>query len=177
MADPFAQLKEALGDRYRFDRELGAGGMAVVFLARDLKHDRDVAIKVVRPELAALMGAERFLREVTIAAQLQHPHILTLIDSGEVRVEGESHPFLYYVMPRVQGETLREKLEREGKLSPAAAARILRDVLDALPHAHQAGFVHRDIKPENVMLAGRHAMVPAAGTVGPNSPRRPPAPR
>jgi formylglycine-generating enzyme required for sulfatase activity/dienelactone hydrolase len=159
VADPFAQLKQALGDRYRFDRELGAGGMAVVFLARDLKHDREVAIKVVRPELAALMGAERFLREVTIAAQLQHPHILTLIDSGEVRAEGDDRPYLYYVMPRVQGETLRERLEREGKLPPAATARILRDVLDALGHAHQAGFVHRDIKPENVMLAGRHAMV------------------
>jgi len=161
MAEPFGDLKEALCDRYRFDRELGHGGMAVVFLARDLKHDRDVAIKVVRPELAALMGAERFLREVTIAAQLQHPHILTLIDSGEARAAGEpeGRPYLYYVMPRIQGETLRERLEREGKLAPATTARILRDVLDALAHAHQAGFVHRDIKPENIMLAGRHAMV------------------
>jgi formylglycine-generating enzyme required for sulfatase activity/pimeloyl-ACP methyl ester carboxylesterase len=134
--------------------------MAIVWLAHDLKHDREVAIKVVRPELAAALGAERFLREIRIAAHLQHPHILTLIDSGEIPPRGEDGAGpLYYVMPYVEGETLRERLTREKTLSPGDTARILQQVLDALAHAHRLGIVHRDVKPENIMLTGRHALV------------------
>ncbi|HKV76323.1 MAG TPA: serine/threonine-protein kinase [Gemmatimonadales bacterium] len=168
------RLSTALSDRYRLERELGAGGMATVYLAQDLRHDRKVAIKVLRPELSAYLGAERFLREIRIAAQLQHPHILPLFDSGAVevashesRVESGSTPardsqlvtLLYYVMPFIPGETLREKLGREGKLSAAETVRMLREVLDALSLAHEQGVVHRDIKPENILLSGRHAMV------------------
>jgi len=127
--------------------------MATVYLAQDLKHDRKVAIKVLRQELSASLGAERFLREVHIAAQLQHPHILTLIDSGE------ADGFLYYVMPYVEGETLRAKLAREGEFPTGDAVRILREMVDALAYAHAHGVVHRDVKPENVMLSGRHALV------------------
>ena len=147
------QLAQALAGRYAVERELGAGGMATVYLARDLKHDRAVAIKVVRPEIAAAFGAERFLREVAISAHLQHPNILTLIDSGE------ASGLLYCVMPYIEGETLRARLAREGPLPATDAARILRDVLDALAYAHRQGIVHRDIKPDNIMLAGRHAFV------------------
>jgi TolB-like protein/tRNA A-37 threonylcarbamoyl transferase component Bud32/Tfp pilus assembly protein PilF len=147
------RLTNALADRYRIERELGAGGMATVYLAHDLKHDRKVAIKVLRPELAASLGSDRFLREVHIAAQLQHPHILTLIDSGE------ADGFLDYVMPYVEGETLRAKLARDGEFPVADAVRILREVADALAYAHGHGVVHRDVKPENVMLSGRHALV------------------
>jgi len=153
LSDPLDRLRAALADRYRIERELGQGGMATVYLAEDLKHARKVAIKVLRQELAASLGAERFLREVHIAAQLQHPHILTLIDSGE------ADGFLYYVMPYVEGETLRAKLAREGEFPVADAVRILREVADALAHAHGHGVVHRDVKPENVMLSGRHALV------------------
>ena len=145
---------------YTLEHELGRGGMAIVFLAHDLKHGREVAIKVVRPELTAALGAERFLREIRIAAHLQHPHILTLIDSGELPSDRSSGPgSLYYVMPYVDGETLRERLTRDRRLSPGETARILQEVLDALAHAHRAGVVHRDIKPENIMLTGRHALV------------------
>src|SRR3989449_4485601 len=134
--------------------------MATVFLAHDIKHDRSVALKVLHPEVAAALGAERFLREIRIAAHLQHPHILTLIDSGEIpRHDGMGPGLLYYVMPYVEGETLRARLARAGKLSPMDTARILQEVLDALIHAHGLGIVHRDIKPENVMLTGRHALV------------------
>ncbi len=147
------RLRTALRDNYDIERELGAGGMATVFLARDLKHQRQVAIKVVRPEIAAAFGEERFLREVAISAHLLHPNILTLIDSGT------ADGLLYCVMPFVQGETLRAKLAREGALPAADAVRILRDVLDALAAAHQVGIVHRDIKPDNLMLTGRHAFV------------------
>ena len=134
--------------------------MATVWLAHDLKHDRQVAIKVIKPELAAALGGERFLREVRIAAHLQHPHILTLIDSGESPGRpGDGSGSLYYVMPYVDGETLRERLTREGPLSAEATLRILADILDALVHAHRHGIVHRDIKPENIMLTGRHALV------------------
>src|SRR2546421_2150360 len=134
--------------------------MATVFLAHDIKHDRSVALKVLHPEVAAALGAERFLREIRIAAHLQHPHILTLIDSGEIpRKDGRGPGLLYYVMPYVEGETLRARLTRAGKLSPTDVARILLEVLDALTHAHGLGIVHRDIKPENVMLSGRHALV------------------
>jgi serine/threonine-protein kinase len=147
------RLKAALADRYRIERELGQGGMAIVYLARDLRHEREVALKVLRPDLAATLGPERFLREVTIAANLQHPHILPLYDSGE------TDGFLFYVMPYVEGESLRERLARHGELPLTDAIRVLRDVADALAAAHVKGVVHRDIKPENVMLSGRHAMV------------------
>ncbi len=152
------RLSALLADRYRIERELGAGGMATVYLAHDLKHGRSVAIKVLRPDLAAAVGAVRFLREIRIAASLQHPHILTLIDSGEVPSDAGDGA-LYYVMPFVNGESLRDCLTREPTLSIAETVRILREVLDALAYAHQQGFVHRDIKPENVMLSGRHALV------------------
>lgn len=147
------RLKAAFAGSYDIDREVGAGGMATVYLARDLKHDRRVAIKVLRPELAAALGPDRFPREIRIVAQLQHPHVLPLHDSGE------SDGFLYYVMPFVDGESLRKKLDREGQLPVHDAVRILREVVDALAYAHGLGILHRDIKPDNVMLSGRHAMV------------------
>jgi len=160
LPDLRARLQDGLAGTYTVQHELGRGGMAIVFLARDLKHDREVAIKVVRPELAATLGAERFLREIHIAAHLQHPHILTLIDSGELPPDRSSaQGTLYYVMPYVDGETLRERLTRDERLSPGETARILQEVLDALAHAHRAGVVHRDIKPENIMLTGRHVLV------------------
>src|SRR5262245_27899281 len=127
--------------------------MATVFLAEDLKHRRRVAIKVLDPELSALLGPERFLREIEIGARLQHPHILTLLDSGEAR------GLLYYVMPYVEGESLRDRLEREKQLPVEKALRLTREVADALDHAHRAGVVHRDIKPENILLAAGHAVV------------------
>jgi tetratricopeptide (TPR) repeat protein/tRNA A-37 threonylcarbamoyl transferase component Bud32 len=147
------RVTAALADRYRIERELGQGGMATVYLAEDLKHRRRVAVKVLRPDLAESIGGARFLREIEIAAQLTHPHILPLHDSGE------AGGFLYYVMPYVDGEPLRAKLARDGALPPADAARYLREVADALAYAHAQGVVHRDIKPENVMISGRHAMV------------------
>ncbi len=150
---PLAELGSALADRYRLERELGAGGMATVYLAEDLKHRRKVAVKVLRPDLAAALGPERFLREITIAVNLQHPHILPLHDSGE------ADGFLYYVMPFVDGISLRDKLTRDGELPIPDAVRILRDLADAMAHAHSQGVVHRDIKPENIMLSGRHALV------------------
>jgi eukaryotic-like serine/threonine-protein kinase len=148
-----SRVTAALADRYRIERELGQGGMATVYLAEDLKHRRRVAVKVLRPELAESIGGARFLREIEIAAQLTHPHILPLHDSGD------AGGFLYYVMPYVDGEPLRAKLARDGALPPAEAARYLREVADALAYAHSRGVVHRDIKPENVMISGRHAMV------------------
>ncbi len=147
------RLRASLADRYRLERELGAGGMATVYLAEDLKHHRNVAVKVLRPELAASMGAERFEREIQVAARLQHPHILGVLDSGE------ADGFFYYVMPYVEGETLRERLTRSGELPVADALRLLGEVTEALSVAHNAGVVHRDIKPENILLSGRHAMV------------------
>jgi len=146
-------LRLALADRYAIERELGQGGMAMVYLAHDLRHDRSVALKVLRPDLAATLGPDRFLREVRIAANLQHPNILPVYDSGE------AGGFLYYVMPYIEGESLRESLSWHGELPVAEAARILRDVADALAAAHAKGVVHRDIKPENIMLSGRHALV------------------
>ncbi len=143
----------ALGDRYRIERELGAGGMATVYLAQDLRHDRKVAIKILREELSASLGGGRFLREIRIAAQLQHPNILPLLDSGE---EGG---VLFYVMPYVSGQSLRERLARDGALPVHEAVRLITEVTDALAHAHEQGVVHRDIKPDNVMLSGRHALV------------------
>ena len=146
-------LAAALADRYRLERELGQGGMATVYLAQDLKHDRKVALKVLRPELAAILGAERFLAEIKTTANLQHPHILGLFDSGE------AGGLVYYVMPYVEGESLRDRLMRERELPVDEAVRITREVADALEYAHQHGIVHRDIKPENILLHGGHAMV------------------
>lgn len=146
-------LRAGLADRYRFEREVGAGGMATVFLAEDLRHRRQVAVKVLRPELTAMMGAARFRREIEIAANLRHPHILPLFDSGEV--DGT----LYYVMPYEEGETLRERLRQTEQQPIAATIRLMRDVAGALAHAHGRGVVHRDIKPENVLLSGEHALV------------------
>jgi serine/threonine protein kinase len=148
-----ARLSAALADRYRIEHELGQGGMATVYLAEDLKHHRKVAIKVLREDLAATMGASRFLREIEIAAQLQHPNILPLLDSGD------ADGLLYYVMPYVAGRSLRERVAREGELPIPEAARLIAEVADALAHAHAQGVVHRDIKPDNVMLSGRHALV------------------
>jgi len=153
MSEITERLSTALADRYAIERELGRGGMATVYLARDLKHDRLVGIKVLHPELSATLGAERFLREIKIAANLTHPHILPLHDSGEA--EG----FLYYVMPFIRGQTLRERIVKEGELPVNETVRIIREVVDALAFAHSEGVVHRDIKPDNVMLTGGHAVV------------------
>ena len=147
------RLTAALADRYRIERELGAGGMATVFLAEDLKHKRRVAVKVLKPELAAVLGAERFLQEITTTASLQHPHILPLFDSGE------ADGFLYYVMPFIDGETLRAKLDRETQLGVDEAVKIATEVADALHYAHGHGVIHRDIKPENILLANGRPMV------------------
>jgi serine/threonine-protein kinase len=146
------RLSEALAGRYRLFRELGRGGAAVIYLAEDLKHDRKVALKLLRPDLAASLGPDRFLREIKIAARLSHPHILPLHDSGEAQ------GFLYYVMPVVEGESLRERLA-DGPMPVQAVVAMLHDLFDALDHAHERGVVHRDIKPGNVMLMGRHALV------------------
>ena len=146
-------LADALRDRYTLERELGRGGMATVYLARDLRHDRPVALKVMHPDLATAIGTERFLREVRTTARLQHPHILPLHDSGEAA------RLLYYVMPYVQGESLRDRLRREGQLPLEDALAIARVVADALSFAHSQGIVHRDVKPENILLAGGHAYI------------------
>jgi Tol biopolymer transport system component len=151
--DSLDRLRSALADRYRIERELGAGGMATVYLAADLKHHRQVAIKVLRPELAAVLGAERFVQEITTTAQLQHPHILPLFDSGQ------ADGFLYYVMPYVEGETLRTKLDREKQLGVEEAVKIATEVADALDYAHRHGVIHRDIKPENILLHDGRPMV------------------
>ena len=153
MSDTLVRLTAALSDRYRLDRELGAGGMATVYLAHDLKHDRDVAIKVLHPDLGAALGGERFLSEIRTTARLQHPHILPLLDSGE------ADGLLYYVMPLVTGETLRARLERERQLPIAEAVRIAREVASALDYAHRQGVIHRDIKPENILLHDGSAIV------------------
>jgi eukaryotic-like serine/threonine-protein kinase len=155
------QLTVALADRYRIERKLGQGGMAVVFLAEDLKHHRPVAIKLLKPELSAALGSERFLREIAIAAALQHPHILPLYDSGEARNPHDSAAgsLLYYVMPFAEGESLRQRLARESQLPLDDALRITREVGSALQYAHEHGVVHRDIKPENIMLSGGQAVV------------------
>ena len=149
-----SELALAVEGRYRLERELGAGGMATVYLAEDLKHGRQVAIKVLHPDLGAALGGERFLAEIRTTAKLQHPHILPLLDSGDA-----GHGLLYYVMPFVRGETLRARLERERQLAIAESVRIAREVADALQHAHGQGIVHRDIKPENILLQDGHALV------------------
>src|SRR5881396_606009 len=153
VADLLETLRDALADRYAVERELGRGGMATVFLAEDLKHHRSVAIKVLHADLTAALGAERFLREIEIAARLQHPHILPLYDSGSAA------GFLYYVMPYVEEESLRDRLIREKQLPQEDALRIATEVAGALAYAHSHGVVHRDIKPENIMLSGGTAVV------------------
>jgi serine/threonine-protein kinase len=150
---PLDPLSAALADRYRIERELGQGGMATVYLAQDLRHDRRVAIKVLRPELAAVIGAERFLSEIKTTANLQHPHILPLFDSGQ------AGSFLFYVMPFVEGESLRNRLSREKQLPIADAVRIATEVASALDYAHRHGVIHRDIKPENILLHDGRALV------------------
>ena len=151
--DELDRLKIALADRYAIERELGAGGMATVYLAEDLKHQRKVAVKVLRPELAAAIGADRFLREITTTANLRHPHILPLYDSGE------AEHFLFYVMPFVEGESLRDWLDRVKQLSVDDALKIAREVGDALSYAHRHDVIHRDIKPENILIEEGHAVV------------------
>ena len=153
MTDQMALLKAALADRYALEREIGAGGMATVHLAHDLKHDRPVALKVLRQELAAALGAERFLREIRVTARLSHPHILPLLDSGEAA------GCLYYVMPYVEGETLRQRLRRGGPPPRDEVLALTRQVAAALDYAHGQGIVHRDVKPENILLHGGEAVV------------------
>src|SRR5512143_744025 len=153
MPPAFESLSPALADRYRLEGELGQGGMATVYLAEDLRHKRRVAVKVLRPELAAVIGAERFLAEITTTANLQHPHILPLHDSGTVNGS------VFYVMPYVEGESLRDRLAREKQLPLADAVRIAREIASALDYAHRHGVIHRDIKPENILLHDGSALV------------------
>ncbi len=153
MPETTERISSALADRYRIERRLGEGGMATVYLAEDLKHKRQVAVKVLRPELAAVLGAERFVQEITTTASLQHPHILPLFDSGE------ADSFLYYVMPYIEGETLRAKLDRETQLGIEEAVTITSAIADALDYAHRHGIIHRDIKPENILLHDGRPMV------------------
>jgi serine/threonine-protein kinase len=153
MSDAVARLNAALEGRYAIERELGEGGMATVYLADDLKHERKVALKVLKPDLAAAVGAQRFLAEIKTTASLQHPHILPLFDSGE------AHGSVYYVMPFIDGETVRDKLDREKQLGIDEAVRIATDVAGALDYAHRSNVIHRDIKPENILLHDGRAMV------------------
>ena len=153
MPELLGRLQSALSDRYRLDREVGAGGMATVYLAEDVRHDRRVALKVLRPELAAVIGAERFLAEIKLTANLQHPHILPLFDSGE------ADGYLFYVMPFVTGETLRDRMNHERQLPVGEAIKITVEVASALDYAHRQGVVHRDIKPENILLHDGSAVV------------------
>jgi serine/threonine protein kinase len=153
LADLTAQLQASLVERYAIEGELGRGGMATVYLARDVRHNRQVALKVLRPELTALLGRERFLNEIRLTAQLDHPNILTLIDSGE------ANGLLYYVLPFVRGESLRDRLDREGQLGLDDAVRIGTQIASALEYAHQHGIIHRDIKPGNILLHEGVAMV------------------
>jgi len=146
-------LQSALADRYEVERELGRGGMATVYLAKDLEHDRQVAIKVMRPQIAEVMGAERFLREIEIAGSLEHPNILALLDSGS------TDDLMYYVMPFIEGESLGERIEREGRMGIDSVLQITREVASALTYASGKGVIHRDIKPDNIMLnAEGHAV-------------------
>ena len=147
MSEAVARLNAALEGRYAIERELGEGGMATVYLADDLKHERKVALKVLKPELAALVGAERFLAEIKTTANLQHPNILPLFDSGE------ADSFLFYVMPYVEGDTLKDRLAREGQLPVNDAVAIAKDIAEALQAAHEQGVIHRDIKPGNVLIS------------------------
>ncbi|HEV8455103.1 MAG TPA: protein kinase, partial [Gemmatimonadales bacterium] len=153
MSDPTSRLQNALADRYRIEGELGRGGMATVYLAHNLRQERLVALKVIHPEVAAVLGPERFLREIKLTANLRHPHILPLFDSGEAAGQ------LWYTMPYVEGESLRQRLLREKRLPLDEALRIVSDVLAALAYAHEHGIVHRDIKPENILLEGGEAVL------------------
>src|SRR6185503_16115214 len=153
MDETTRKLADSIADRYELVRELGAGGMARVYLATDRRHGREVAIKVMRPELSASLGAERFQREIRLLARLQHPHILGLVDSGE------ADGVLYYVMPYLAGGSLRARLERDGELPLEEALLILREIADALVHAQEAGIVHRHIKPENVLFSAGHVQI------------------
>ena len=153
MSDPIVRLNTALEGRYHIERELGEGGMATVYLADDLKHERKVALKVLKPELAAVVGAERFLAEIKTTANLQHPHILPLFDSGE------ADTFLFYVMPYVEGETLQLRIEREKQLPVDEALGIATAIANALQTAHDHGIVHRDIKPANILLSRGEPLV------------------
>src|SRR5215217_1668512 len=153
VSDAAPALSAALATHYRLERQLGVGGMATVYLAEDLKHHRKVAVKVLKPELAAVLGAERFVQEITTTAALQHPHILPLFDSGE------ADGFLYYVMPFIDGETLRAKLDRETQFGIEQSIKIATSVADALDYAHRHGVIHRDIKPENILLHDGRPMV------------------
>jgi serine/threonine-protein kinase len=146
MSDTVTRLNAALEGRYAIERELGEGGMATVYLAEDVKHSRKVALKVLKPELAAVVGAERFLAEIQVTANLQHPHILPLFDSGE------ADGFLFYVMPFVEGETLKERIDREKQLPVDEAVKITMDLASALDYAHCQSVIHRDIKPANILL-------------------------
>jgi serine/threonine protein kinase len=168
MVAAVSELSVALGERYLVERELGAGGMATVYLARDRKHGRSVAIKVMRSELAAALGPERFLREIEIAARLTHPHILAVHDSGEAA------GLLFYVMPYVEGESLRQRLERKGQLPTGEALRIAREVADALDYAHRRGVIHRDIKPENISSRKATPLLPTSASPGRSTKRRSP---
>lgn len=159
MSDSLHRITRALAGRYRLERLLGTGGMATVYLAEDQRHRRRVAVKVLRPELAFSIGVERFEREIGFAARLNHPHILPLLDSGTVDAEGGQPATAYYVMPYVEGESLRDRLNRDKRLGVDDAVRFAREVADALDHAHKNGVVHRDIKPENILLSGGHAVV------------------
>ena len=160
MATRLDALRSTLSGRYEVDREIGRGGMAIVYLARDVRHGRMVAIKVLNRELAEALGTERFLREITTAANLTHPHILPVHDSGSAGGE------LFYVMPFVEGQSLRDRLRREKQLPVAEAVRIVVDVAQALDYAHRHDVVHRDIKPENILLQGDHAFVVDFGIAG-----------
>ncbi|MBT8336401.1 MAG: serine/threonine protein kinase, partial [Gemmatimonadetes bacterium] len=153
MSDPFTALTSALADRYTIERELGRGGAAAVFLAEDLRHHRKVALKILRPKVAEAVGRDRFLKEIEVAAGLIHPHIVPLFDSGD------ASGVLYFVMPFVEGESLRARLDREGALPVDEAVRIARELADALGYAHAHGVVHRDVKPENVLLEAGHAVL------------------
>ena len=146
MSDTLDRLQTAVGAHYRVQRELGAGGMATVYLARDLKHDRDVAIKVLKPELGAVLGADRFLAEIKVTANLRHPNLLPLFDSGE------ADGLLFYVMPYIEGQTLRQRLTAERQLPLSEVTRLTGLLAGALDYAHAAGVVHRDLKPENILL-------------------------
>ena len=153
MTTEFLNLQAALAGEYSLERELGVGGMATVYLAEDLKHHRKVALKVLRSELSSTLGPERFLKEIELTASLQHPHILPLFDSGSV--DG----LLYYVMPYVDGETLRDRLNRDKQLPVADAVRIGSEAAEALEYAHGRGVIHRDIKPENILLQRGHCLI------------------
>jgi serine/threonine protein kinase len=164
VSDVPAPLADALRDRYALERELGRGGMATVYLATDLRHKRRVALKVLDPAIGALLGRERFLREIETAAQLQHPHILPVHDSGDAA------GLLWYTMPFVEGESLRDRLRRDRRLPVAEAVRLGREIAGALDHAHRKGVIHRDIKPENILLSDGQALVADFGIARTSTP-------